>query len=194
MPDPDTSLSHIQGSTAAERRFWKHYASMRILGRRTVEQAWRAGEALTEVKAAMPHGAWLPWLEANDLPVRTAQRLMELPVLYPKCDNVVAFETVQAALEAAKPEPEPWETPEYRDACQRARDWWRTCMDGMPEDDPERSALVQSCPDGPLSAAAWTDFGVALENANEADDYRAAWELRPWAPGHMDALRKELGN
>ena len=45
----------------------------------TLEHAIRAGEALSEAKAQLPHGEWLPWLDANfDATNRTAQMYMRL--------------------------------------------------------------------------------------------------------------------
>lgn len=47
--------------------------------RRAVQHAVRCGELLEEVKARMPHGAWLPWLDEH-FPAsrRTAQGYMRL--------------------------------------------------------------------------------------------------------------------
>jgi hypothetical protein len=47
--------------------------------RRGLRHALEAGRLLLEAKAALPHGAWLPWLRANcKVPERTAQRYMRL--------------------------------------------------------------------------------------------------------------------
>jgi hypothetical protein len=43
-----------------------------------VQHAITAGEKLIEVKSLVDHGEWLPWLEAHDLPRRTASRYMQL--------------------------------------------------------------------------------------------------------------------
>jgi hypothetical protein len=43
--------------------------------RSAIEHAIECGRLLTEAKAQLPHGLWLPWLEANTVVgVRQAQR------------------------------------------------------------------------------------------------------------------------
>ena len=37
----------------------------------------RAAEKLVEVRKQLPHGAWLPWLEANGIAERTARQLID---------------------------------------------------------------------------------------------------------------------
>jgi hypothetical protein len=41
---------------------------------------------LIEAKAEVPHGQWLPWLKQIDVPIRTAQRYMQLSRV--ECDTV----------------------------------------------------------------------------------------------------------
>lgn len=43
-----------------------------------VAHAIHAGEYLTEAKAQVRHGEWLPWLEATEIPERMAQRYMRI--------------------------------------------------------------------------------------------------------------------
>ena len=43
-----------------------HLAAFDQLARRTVEEAWLAGDALLRIKEQLPHGAWTPALEERD--------------------------------------------------------------------------------------------------------------------------------
>lgn len=54
-------------------------ASARQNARATITSAISAGEKLIEAKTLVPHGAWLPWLEANcEISERQAQKYMRL--------------------------------------------------------------------------------------------------------------------
>ncbi|MGE0283324.1 MAG: DUF3102 domain-containing protein [Parvibaculaceae bacterium] len=54
-------------------------AAGRSAGRTAVEHFVKAGQHLIKVKVNIPHGQWLPWLEANcDLSERSAQGYMSL--------------------------------------------------------------------------------------------------------------------
>jgi hypothetical protein len=55
------------------------HAEMVRTVQRGVDHAIAAGELLLEAKAKVPHGRWLPWLEANcTIPERTAQLYMRI--------------------------------------------------------------------------------------------------------------------
>ncbi len=57
----------------------EEHALARQAGESMLEHAMRAGEALTEAKAQLPHGEWLPWLAANfDASEATAERYMQV--------------------------------------------------------------------------------------------------------------------
>lgn len=68
--------------------------------RRSVQDAIKLGELLTEQKVALSHGEFLPWIE-RELPFneRTAQRYMLLFRYKPKCDTLsdlrTAYEVAQ---------------------------------------------------------------------------------------------------
>jgi hypothetical protein len=50
--------------------------------RASLHHALEAGRLLLEAKAALPHGAWLPWLRENcSVPERTAQLYIQLSAL-----------------------------------------------------------------------------------------------------------------
>ena len=80
----------------------KHFAAFQQFGRRTVEEAWKAGGCLLKAKRLVPHGGWLPWLEALGMSDPTASRFMRLHLAFPKTRQLDVFETVQAALESVK--------------------------------------------------------------------------------------------
>ena len=47
--------------------------------RTAIEHALNAGRLLTEAKSQLPHGEWLPWLEANtEVSPRQSQRYMRV--------------------------------------------------------------------------------------------------------------------
>ena len=76
--------------------------------RRAVEDAWRCGQALNEAKAALPHGAWHPWLESRAIARRTATRWMELAREI-EIGQIGRFESVEAALKSV----DKWRLDEY---------------------------------------------------------------------------------
>ena len=78
------------------------FTEFRQLARRTVEQAWECGRLLTELKEVMEHGAWLPWLEENEIPRRTASHFMRLHHAY-QMGKLDRFGSVDAALKALPP-------------------------------------------------------------------------------------------
>lgn len=73
------------------------------LARRSVEEAWIAGQLLNQVKADLPHGKFLPWLEENGIARRTAQRFMKLNESV-EIRQLGTFESVSAALSPPKKE------------------------------------------------------------------------------------------
>lgn len=87
----------------------------------------KAGELLIKQKALLPHGAWLPWLQANvKCSISQAQRYMEMVNNTASCGiiNPSTIDEVQAAVDTAH-QPrvvhntgdEEWYTPiEYLDA------------------------------------------------------------------------------
>lgn len=103
-------MSSLQASVAAEineqHRLAVHHAG------NAIEHAKRAGELLTRVKAALPHGAFLAWVEAHvEVSPRQAQRYMAaaqgraLPLRTIKSDMVSHLPKREAAFE---PVPDCW--------------------------------------------------------------------------------------
>ena len=75
---------------------------------RTLEEAWKLGEALREAKEKIPHGLWLPWLEDEiGLPPRSAQRFMQFHKAYPEMRHVSHFASLAAAMRDLPPKPKP---------------------------------------------------------------------------------------
>lgn len=68
-----------------------------------VEHAVKAGALLLEIKKALPHGAFLPWLKVNcTFSPRTAQAYMQIARVFPKLGNPqrVAHLSARQALKA----------------------------------------------------------------------------------------------
>ena len=86
------SLPELQ---AAFRERWQ---ASNALARRTVEEAHAAGTMLVEIKARMPHGEWLPWLEAEGVLPATAGRMMKLSRV--EIDQIDQFGSVDSALKS----------------------------------------------------------------------------------------------
>ena len=90
------------------------FTEFRQFARRTVEQAWECGRLLTELKEVMEHGAWLPWLEKNEISWNIAKRLMRLHREY-QIVQVALFDSVDAALKVIpKPQKEEEESDKPR--------------------------------------------------------------------------------
>jgi hypothetical protein len=82
--------------------------------RTALEHAAECGRLLLEAKASVPHGDWLPWLEANtSVSARQSQRYMRLAraALEGKYDaaSYLTIEGALKALAAPKDDPEPAE-------------------------------------------------------------------------------------
>jgi len=85
----------------------QHIRAFEQLARRTVEEAWLAGDALLRIKEQLPHGAWTPALRERGIPLRTAQRFLRLRQNYPEKRQIVAFASVSAALTKSRPAEKP---------------------------------------------------------------------------------------
>ena len=56
----------------------RHFEAFQNFGRRTVEEAWLAGDYLLKAKRLVAHGGWLGWLEERGITQQTASRFMIL--------------------------------------------------------------------------------------------------------------------
>ena len=76
----------------------RHLRAFEQLARRTVEEAWLAGDALLRIKQQLPHGAWTPALKERGIAVRSARRFIQLRQKYPENGQLGRFDSVTAAL------------------------------------------------------------------------------------------------
>ena len=90
--------------TALWQEAEQHLQAFEQLARRTVEEAWLAGDALLRIKEQLPHGAWTPALEERGIPPRQARRFIQLRQKYPENGQIVHFGSVSAALTDKKSE------------------------------------------------------------------------------------------
>ena len=104
----------VQNRKRLEAKAVLAFTEFRQLARRTIGQAWQCGQALSALKDVTEHGAWIPWLEANEISEPVVQRLMRLHRAYPETEEIKAFDSVDAALKAI-PKPHK-EEPEIRRA------------------------------------------------------------------------------
>ena len=94
--------------TAAQDRAIKHFRSAHRYRRRSLEEAWTCGRALSEVRDLMDHGGWENWLESVRIARSTGHRWIRLSEQY-EMSQLGTFGSVDAALKAmppARPEPE----------------------------------------------------------------------------------------
>ena len=80
----------------------QHLRAFEQLARRTVEEAWLAGDALMRIKEQVPHGGWRAGLEERGISKSTAHRFITLRKRYPEMSQVGTFRSVQAALTDSK--------------------------------------------------------------------------------------------
>lgn len=79
----------------------KHHRLAYRHAAKAIEHARQAGELLIKAKSEIPHGGWLPWLEANcDVGEREAQRYMRLATRWDelKSDTVTDL-SLKSAIE-----------------------------------------------------------------------------------------------
>jgi len=78
----------------------EHLHAFQQYARRTVEEAWLAGDALMRIKEQLPHGGWRSGLEERGITKSTAHRFISLRKKYPEMSQVGTFSSVSAALTA----------------------------------------------------------------------------------------------
>ena len=100
IADPNQLVLSLADLQSAFRERWQ---ASNALARRTVEEAHAAGTMLVEIKARLPHGEWLPWLEAEGIQDRTARRMMQIASL--KSDKLSDLFTFDAALKSISDAP-----------------------------------------------------------------------------------------
>ena len=85
------------GRARIQRQFDERWEEMNVLGRRTLEAAWKVGQTLKAMKEQQSHGGWLPWLERNDIAQTTAYRLIQLHDGF-KTSQLGKFRSVDEAI------------------------------------------------------------------------------------------------
>ena len=75
-----------------------HLREFERLARRTVEEAWLAGDALLRIKEQLPHGAWTPALKERGIAPASARRFIQLRKQYLQIAQIERFGSVSAAL------------------------------------------------------------------------------------------------
>ncbi|MDE0464617.1 MAG: hypothetical protein OXH93_19520 [Caldilineaceae bacterium] len=84
--------------TALWQEAEQHLREFERLARRTVEEAWLAGDALVRIKEQLPHGAWTPALKERGIAPASARRFIQLRKQYPQIAQIERFGSVSAAL------------------------------------------------------------------------------------------------
>ncbi len=84
----------------------EHLQAFQQYARRTVEEAWLAGDALMRIREQLPHGGWRSGLEERGITKSTAHRFISLRKKYPEMSQVGTFSSVSAALTAKSRNPE----------------------------------------------------------------------------------------
>ena len=90
--------------TALWQEAEQHLREFERLARRTVEEAWLAGDALLQIKEQLPHGAWTPALQERGIAPSSARRFIQLRKQYPQIAQIERFGSVSAALTDKKAE------------------------------------------------------------------------------------------
>ena len=89
----------------------QHLRAFKQLARRTVEEAWLAGDALMCIKEQLPHGAWTLALEERMIAVRSGRRFIQLRKQYPQIGQFGRFDSETAALTDKKSDKSGADTP-----------------------------------------------------------------------------------
>lgn len=89
----------------------QHLREFERLARRTVEEAWPAGDALMRIKEQLSHGAWTPALKERGIAVRSARRFIQLRKQFPQIGQIGRFDSVTAALTDKKSDKSGADTP-----------------------------------------------------------------------------------
>ena len=97
--------------TALWQEAEQHLREFECLARRTVEEAWLAGDALMRTKEKLSHGAWIPALQERGIAVRSARRFIQLWKQYPQIGQIGRFDSVTAALTDKKSDKSGVDTP-----------------------------------------------------------------------------------
>ena len=98
-PSPSTTKTLSTDINAFKQKFRVHHAEYVCFGRKTVHEAWFAGEALNAIKDRLPHGEFRLFLETEGVNRETARRLMLL-ARETEMAKLLSFGSVDAALKS----------------------------------------------------------------------------------------------
>ena len=102
-----TALTDLWTEAEEHMQAAAHYA------RRTVEEAWLAGDTLLRIRAQLPHGAWTPALRERGISADVAKRMIRLRRKYPEIVQIARFASVSAALSGPAADPADRPSPLY---------------------------------------------------------------------------------
>ena len=180
----------------------QHLRTFEQLARRTVEEAWLAGDALLRIKQQLPHGAWTPALEERRISTQLARRLIRLRRKYPQIVQIERFDSVSAALtDRKKAKPEPADQPKLIENPESAEhtglaDVVESAEENEPDKPAEPTAFTISVEEpGPFE---YTETVGSEEPAEESEHDKpagpAAFTIsveEPGPPGNTDAVDSE---
>jgi hypothetical protein len=127
------ALTNVEGDLSIfARRIVQREITIRSLLAATLERANQTileiilqGNDLSAAKAIMPHGAWLPWLAAQGIASRSAQRYMAIAANTPHVAHLEKAQSLRdllamCELEGAEAKAEPKRWPIYMEGLNRA--------------------------------------------------------------------------
>ena len=86
----------------AQDRAIQYWESAHQFRRRTLEEAWKCGQALAVVKNELSRGEWMPWLDEVGITHDTASRWIRLAAHY-ESSQLADFGSVDQALKSLPP-------------------------------------------------------------------------------------------
>ena len=141
-------LTNWQSKLADEAgEAFRQYQAHRV---KSIESYLAAGRLLAEARASCERGQWEPFLKRASIGRRTAERMIQLSdaVANGPIDCVTVTQIgIRRTLELLSV------TKRVDEAVANWRESWEAVKDG--DDDELRSVVLQSYPDGPLTAALW---------------------------------------
>jgi hypothetical protein len=163
-----------------ERIEREHSAANRD-ARSALEHAVRCGELLTEAKATVEHGAWLPWIEEHlSFGARQAQKYVRIFALRAELANAnsnshFAIDGVLAAF-ASSPEVEPGVSDEESNK--------------LEDDDPAGPALAAINRSMPHDAGDWSERRRQRREAAHAPQVTSLTRHRRFLEGRANAIER----
>ena len=98
-PSSSTTKTQPTDIKALKQSVRVHFAEYQTFGRKTVAEAWFAGQALHEIKSRLPHGEFRVYLETEGIAIETARRFMRLSREV-QMNQLGSFASMDAALKS----------------------------------------------------------------------------------------------